>query len=114
MSGKSVARCVDGEECGGGGEDEKHLAKQIRSVQMCGFKAVGADSPCRSAKTRKGSKEECTRAHRETARETESERRRDNGGGGRRESEKSAVRRQGKRVVLEKAQKGCWAGTGVV
>ena len=24
------------------------------------------------------------------------------------------VRREGKRVVLEKAQKGCWAGTGVV
>ena len=70
------------------GERMKTIWQSIYGVCKC-----VAFGPCRSTKTRKGSKEECTRAHRETARETESERRCD-GGGGRRESEKSAKRGQ--------------------
>jgi hypothetical protein len=70
----------------------KTIWQSIYGVCKCVAKAVGADSPCRSTKTRKGSKEECTGVHRETARETESERRRDGErreSVGRRESEKS-------------------------
>jgi len=69
------------------GERMKSIWQSIYGVCKC-----VAFGPCRSTKTRKGSKEECTRAHRETARETESERRRDGErreSVGRRESEKS-------------------------
>ena len=90
MSGKSVARCVDGEECALTeksavvGERMNTIWQSIYGVCKC-----VAFGPCRSTKTRKGSKEECTGAHRETAGETESERRRDGERRERRESEKS-------------------------
>ena len=97
----------DGEECGGG-ERMKTIWQSIYGVCKCVAKAVGLIARAEARKPGKAAKKS---VHGPTERQLERQRVRGGATGEEGGVRVRRVRREGKRV---EAQKGCWAGTGVV